>query len=433
MQLERLIQQSLIWRGFYFCSILLLNIVFSRQLEAAGIGWIYFLTNIFSLVVLVGSFNLDSGFTFMVSSQKIKAQSLAWFGIVFTALMALFIFGGSSFYFKYYPSSGISTPIALQYSLLYIVGIILVNLFTVLFYADNNFFIPNIVLGSINLILALGLIIAKSLGFTNNQLIHIYFSFFLLQGVFLTIAYFLFYKKAMIFSLPNKEQLYLLFKYSSISLCSNLVFFFTYRIDYWFVEMYCSTSDLGNYIQASKLGQMLLIVPQILASAVFPATANKIHQYDTASIIAILARIIIQVFVCITMLILLVGNWLFPLLFGNSFQQLYQPMLLLMPGILSLAILVLLSAFFGGKNKVYINIIGVSIGLVIVVIADSFLVKSWGIKGAAIASSIAYVANLLFCLQQFVKHSNIRFTELLHFQQSDWLWLKQMLFSNKTV
>ncbi len=431
MQLERLIQQSLIWRGFYFCSILLLNIVFSRQLEAAGIGWIYFLTNIFSLVVLVGSFNLDSGFTFMVSSQKIKAQSLAWFGIVFTALMALFIFGGSSFYFKYYPSSEISTPIAIQYSLLYIVGIILVNLFTVLFYADNNFLIPNIVLGSINLILVLGLIIAKNVGFTNNQLIHIYFFFFLLQGIFLTIAYFLFYKKVMIFSLPNKEQLYLLFKYSSISLCSNLVFFFTYRIDYWFVEMYCSSADLGNYIQASKLGQMLLIVPQILASAVFPATANASYKQDTALVIPILFRLIIQVFVFITLCIFTCGSWLLPFLFGNSFQSLYQPLLILMPGILSLAILVLLSAFFGGKNKVSINIIGVSIGLIVVIVADLLLVKKWGIKGAALASSIAYFTNLIFCIWQFSKHVNVQLVHLFQFKLTDWLWLKQMLFSNK--
>ncbi|MFY7900547.1 MAG: lipopolysaccharide biosynthesis protein, partial [Chitinophagaceae bacterium] len=367
----------------------------------------------------------------MASAKKMSFQSLATLGILFTTLAAILIFLGSKFYFTQFPLHQFSVTNAITYTMLYVVGIILVNLFTVLFYAMNNFFVPNLILGVLNFIVAITLIILHSNNYSNNTLIYFYFIFFLLQGIFLAFIYFIYNKQHIAFSKSELSQLHPLFKYAAFSLCSNLIFFFTYRIDYWFVEMYCTAAELGNYIQASKLGQMLLIVPQILASAVFPATANVSTKQDTAVTIPILSRIIVQVFFVLTLLLLLIGKWLFPFVFGSSFQLVYWPMLLLMPGIACLAILVLLSAYFGGRNKIFINIMGVAIGLIVVVIADILLVKKWGIQGAAFASSVAYFFNLVFCIYQFTKHAKMGFLQLLQCKISDWIWLKQMLLSNK--
>ena len=60
------------------------------------------------------------------------------------------------------------------------------------------------------------------------------------------------------------------------ALAANVVFFLVYKVDYMFVNYspVCTAADLGNYIQVSKLGQMMLIIPQIIASVVFPRTAS---------------------------------------------------------------------------------------------------------------------------------------------------------------
>jgi len=48
MNFKKLLAQSIIWRGFYFFSVLLVNVFLSRYLKAAGSGNLYFTTIIFS-------------------------------------------------------------------------------------------------------------------------------------------------------------------------------------------------------------------------------------------------------------------------------------------------------------------------------------------------------------------------------------------------
>ena len=75
--------------------------------------------------------------------------------------------------------------------------------------------------------------------------------------------------------LLSLEQFRLLFRYCAMAFVGNIIYFLLYRVDYWFVENYCTPEQLGNYIQVSKLGHLFLIVPTILASAVFPITSGS--------------------------------------------------------------------------------------------------------------------------------------------------------------
>ena len=74
---------------------------------------------------------------------------------------------------------------------------------------------------------------------------------------------------------PDRPILKMVIRYSLFALVANLVYFLVNRIDYWFVEYYCSQKDLGNYIQASKIAQMLVILPAILGSTLFPLFSSQ--------------------------------------------------------------------------------------------------------------------------------------------------------------
>ncbi|MEJ7681191.1 MAG: oligosaccharide flippase family protein [Segetibacter sp.] len=74
--------------------------------------------------------------------------------------------------------------------------------------------------------------------------------------------------------MPAFINIRLLIRYALVALAANVIFFLVYRVDYWFVKKYCTLQELGNYIQVSKLGQMLLIIPTIISSVVLPQTAG---------------------------------------------------------------------------------------------------------------------------------------------------------------
>src|ERR1044072_1777048 len=76
MNFKRLLAQSIIWRGFYFFSVLLVNVFLSRYLQAAGTGNIYFLSVIFSFMQTVLGLSFDAGFTYFASAQIIPRNKL---------------------------------------------------------------------------------------------------------------------------------------------------------------------------------------------------------------------------------------------------------------------------------------------------------------------------------------------------------------------
>jgi O-antigen/teichoic acid export membrane protein len=436
MTFEKLLQQSLVWRGFYFITVLLVNVVLSRFLQADGAGWIYYITNFFSLILLIASLSMESGFTYFSSNNTISKNKFAWFSIVWTAFVAVLTFAFISIYFlKLKTLNQYETNQYILYALTYICGILLINFFTVLFYVQSNFFLPNIIMGILNMVLCVFIYYVSTQPDNYVKVVNGYFIVMFLQGVFLAITFLIKNKSFGSISIPNTIEFKQILRYSLIALAGNLVFFFVYRIDYWFVRyntQSCSPEDLGNYIQASKLGQLMLVIPQIMASAIFPQTASGALRSDVNKSILVLFRLFFIVFLLGIIFVAITGNWLFPFVFGSTFNNVTIPLLLLLPGIFGIAVLVLLSAYFSGKGKVSINVKGAIWALVVVVIGDIIFIPKYGIYAAAIVSAVGYLVNLAYAMWHFFKDYQLTLAELFSFNVQDWVWAKNMLFNKKS-
>jgi O-antigen/teichoic acid export membrane protein len=138
-----------------------------------------------------------------------------------------------------------------------------------------------------------------------------------------------------------------------------------------------------------------------------------------------------QVFIAFFIAVWLFGGAFFIQIFGNTFNQLHIPFLILLPGIFSISVSVLLAAFFSGNGLGKYNVIGTGLGLLIVVILDLLLINKYGIIGAAISSSVGYFGFLCFGLFQFKRLHPFHLKQLFAFSLNDWLWIKNVLFSKK--
>src|SRR5438045_731725 len=76
MSLKKLLTQSIIWRGFYFFSLLLINVFLSRYLQAAGSGNLYFISIILSFMQVVLSLGVESGVIYFASANIIERNKL---------------------------------------------------------------------------------------------------------------------------------------------------------------------------------------------------------------------------------------------------------------------------------------------------------------------------------------------------------------------
>jgi O-antigen/teichoic acid export membrane protein len=428
MNFHRLLVQSILWRGIYFITILVLNIVLSRYLKASGAGWVYYLTNWFSLMLLVSSLSMESAVTYYASNKKIRDNKLVWMSFLWAAIVSVVIAAIISIYFGQIKNDdNIAKNQYIFFALTYISGTLLVNFFAAMFYAQRNFFLPNILMIAFNILLILFFLFTDDIGFPGSLSMNVYFSFFLVVGLSLFIAYLLKNGSLRNISLPSFSEYRLLFRYALLALAANIVFFLVYRADYWFVRHspVSSKEDLGNYIQVSKHGQMLLILPQIIASAVFPQTASEFDRQNVRDMLLLLSRSFLFFYVIIIAVIAVIGEWLFPFVYGETFNKMYWPTLVLLPGIWALSVMVLLAAYFSGKGNVKINIYGGILSVLIVLSGNYFFTFRYGMIAAAFISTIAYCAYMFFLMNLFLNEYSVSLRDFFIPKRSDLLFLKQ--------
>jgi len=417
MSFRKLIYQSVIWRGLYFTSVLLLNVLVARHFEASYSGTIYFITNSYALVLLLLSLSLESGTGYYAATAKVAPEKLGNFAIAWSLLSSglILTFALSSLGYFNQKEQELHTGLAALY---YVGGCMLTNFFLSLFYAKQEFLLPNLILALINFGLIFLLGFSGKYGLSLKSFITIYFLTFLLQGVCMAILYLARNSTRWTASIPAPAELKGIFRFSLLALLANFIFFLVYRIDYWFVNAFCSPSDLGNYIQVSKLVQIFLILPTIIASVVFPQIAGG-NKLESIRGLKLLCTSLLLLYGIACILLAISGQWVFPLVFGHSFENMYYPFLLIIPGIISLAILTPLSAYFAGENRVRVNIISSSLGLVVIVIGDLTLVPRFGIKAAALVSSLGYFVCLVFSLVAFTLSEKISITDVMSFGRKD--------------
>ena len=432
MDLKKLLTQSIIWRGFYFFSLLLINIFLSRYLRAAGSGNLYFISIVLSFMQVVLSLGVESGIIYFASANIIERNKLVsvmglWSvgaGVVTIGLVYLY------FVFDHKLNQAFFLPY-LIYGFLYVCGQSLSSYATAIYYTRENYFLPNFLLAVVNLVFIF--FIPGKNESTNaaetQKIIYLYFTTFLAGGLLVYLSFILNNRNTGSFGFLRRQQFINFFKYSITALAANVIFFMVYRIDYFFVNSspVCTAADLGNYIQVSKLGQMMLIVPQIIASVVFPRTASGIDRSVLNTAIVVIGRLLSQFYLIVLMLIAFAGNWIFVTVFGESFDKMQIPMLIMMPGIFALSVLSLLSAFFSGKGKVSVNVRGASLGLICMIIGDYLLVPRYGIIAAAAVSTLSYSVNLGYSLLQFYHDHSIRWVEFIKWRRGDYNWLFNIL------
>jgi len=381
-------------------------------------------------VVLGLSF--DAGITYFGSAKIIARNRLVTFttvwgiaaGIVMTGFVCLFFLIDNSL-----PDSLLFSYCL--YGFCYVTGQSLMNYVTALYYTQENYFLPNFLLSLVNF--AFVFIVPGKDAITSSEevqhIITVYFLIFPFVGIILFIAFLITNSGEGAIGFPSKPSSKKFLKYSFTALAANVIFFLVYRIDYLFVKasQVCTDADLGNYIQVSKLGQMMLILPQIIASVVFPRTASGIERIRLSNSIMIMARLFSQLFLVVFVIVMLFGQYLFTYVFGETFDKMKLPMLIIIPGIFSLSVLALLSAYFAGVNKVRINVHGAILGLVAMVAGDALFVPGYGIVAAAIISTISYTVNVGYALYNFNKDHDIHFFDFFRWRKEDYYWMRTLL------
>ncbi|QCI12598.1 polysaccharide biosynthesis protein [Pseudomonas putida] len=197
------------------------------------------------------------------------------------------------------------------------------------------------------------------------------------------------------------------------------------RSDYLFIGAMLGSSALGHYAMASAAAELLLIVPEAVTTPLMKRLLQQDEGMDKLTPLALRLTATVMLGACLGMA--LIGEWLIVTLFGAAYQPAYPALLALLPGLLGLCYASILRLDLLGKNRPGTVSLLMGAGAALNLLLNVLMIPAWGIVGAALASSIAYLVVTVAMLVLYCRLSGVSLGQTLIMLPSDFTPLRQML------
>ncbi len=184
-----------------------------------------------------------------------------------------------------------------------------------------------------------------------------------------------------------------------------------FRLDLFLVNVFVGTAALGVYAVACKLAELLLVLPYAVALVVMPrGVLGRRAGVGDETCVLFSWTLVVSTATALGMAV--VGAPLVRLLFSDQFAGAYQPLLLLLPGVVAFgATNVLMNDVVGRGRPGAVSIVAV-VGLLASVVLDLWLVPAHGVAGAAVASTVVYVVDSVLAVVLYLRVSGRRLGHL---------------------
>lgn len=191
--------------------------------------------------------------------------------------------------------------------------------------------------------------------------------------------------------MPNWHNIRKLLNFGYKSHIGNILKDLSYKGDILIVSYFLSPRYVGYYAIAVTLAEIILRIPDAIGTVLLPRVANmpaKESKYFTPKV----CRIVLIPIVIISAIIILMSNQIVFIAFGKDYLPSSSALMFLMPGVIALAIWKIISNDLIAQGYPLHYSVSSAIGVLTMICFDILLIPIYGIAGAAIASSLSYIA-----------------------------------------
>ncbi|MFC1828184.1 flippase [Thermodesulfobacteriota bacterium] len=216
----------------------------------------------------------------------------------------------------------------------------------------------------------------------------------------------------------NKNLFKNLTRYGLKSYFGNLAQFLNYRLDMFLVAIFLTPADLGFYTIAVGIGERVWMFPGAFATVLFPRVSS-IENGKSNKLTPKVARHTFLITFIVSLMLAIFAKHLINILYGSDFLPSVTPIVILLPGIIALGGAKILSADLAGRGKPQFGTYAAFVSLAVNIPLNLYFIPKWGISGAALASTVAYISASLFVLIAFTKISRVPFRDTLFIKLND--------------
>lgn len=185
--------------------------------------------------------------------------------------------------------------------------------------------------------------------------------------------------------------------------------------------------EVGLYVQAAAVAELLWEVPAMVSSLVFSRAVGSKDAQAMSGKIAAFMRVTLVVTTGMAIGIALIGPWFFPFVYGEQFAESADICRMLLPGVIAFNVFRILAADFNARGLSHYSIVIVVPTLVVGLLAGWLMIGRYGVYGAAFTSSVIYVLATIATVGLYGKVSGIGPLALFRPMIGDWFLLRNAM------
>lgn len=199
----------------------------------------------------------------------------------------------------------------------------------------------------------------------------------------------------------------------------NIFWFLTHRVDLFLVNGYLGSLAVGYYSLSVGLGEQLWMISQAASTVLFPIIAAEKDENRRRNLTPVVTRTAFLTTSLFALIMAILSPWLVKFLYSETFLPSVRPLQGLLPGIVALSAARVLANDIAGRGRPLLNTYVVAAGFIVNILLNLVLIPSYGILGAAIASSASYTLILAIRLFLYCRLSGNRWAVVVLPQRGD--------------
>lgn len=444
MPVGKILYMSLYWKILQFLTSFIINIILARTFQSAISAEFYSLVYILSLGISFFTLGLDISLNYYLSRKEIS-PAIAGRIICFIVVLALVVCLSLLWLFylpSRYPGLGLSLFQLLLFSAFNIAGGLLTTLSGTLFTVYGRNHLPTMVAFIANLIVAvLSLIFSRisSGSLVVGSLLRVYFLFSFLQGLFLFVLSMRLYAgrgskrhrtgwepgqsiggspEQSIMGSSGPVKAVEILRYSFAAFIINFIFFAGSKLCVYLLPYRVSPADQGNYIQAYKIVEYMSVMISVIYYPFIALVAGEENERVKEKVL-FLVRISNTLVLLSGIFILVCGWWLFPFIFGRSFDRMYGIFIGFLPGLFAVCSSTFFTAYYFGRGQLKYNFISACIQFAGTFTFFFLFVHEGNALAAAYAFSVAVLGSLSYDMLVFRRFLRFSLKDVLLVHRRD--------------
>lgn len=175
---------------------------------------------------------------------------------------------------------------------------------------------------------------------------------------------------------------------------SNVLTFLNYRADLFLINYFINPAATGIYVIAVQLAERLWLLSRSVGAVILPRLSELESEEDKRKYLTpLISRWVFLLTFAAAAALAVLSHFIITKFFGVDYESATVPLLILLPGIIIGSSARILSNDITARGMPEINFYVAACTVCLNILLNVFLIPMYGIKGAAIATTLTYFAD----------------------------------------